>query len=67
MSFRHLKNVLLRQDNSKTKVKCPEDVLCRLGVITIASCLEYSVLTTEIICICTVRKSRHNNQRVMYS
>ena len=31
MSFKHLKNVLSRQGNSKTKVRCLEDVLRRLG------------------------------------
>ena len=31
MSFRRLKNVFSRQDNSKTKVRCLEDVLCWLG------------------------------------
>ena len=35
MSFRHLKNVLSRQDNSKTKVRCLEDVLCRLGFLQV--------------------------------
>ena len=31
-------------------------------------CLEYSIImTTENIYICTVRKSRHNNYKVMYS
>ena len=31
-------------------------------------CLEYSmIMTTENIYICTVRKSRHNNHKVMYS
>ena len=31
MSFRHLKNGLSRQDDSKTKLSCSEDVLRRLG------------------------------------
>ena len=31
MIFRHLKNVLFRQNNSKTKFICLEDVLRRLG------------------------------------
>ena len=32
MFFRHLKNVLSRQDSSKTKLRCLEDVLHRLGI-----------------------------------
>ena len=31
MFFRHLKNVLSREDNSKTKLRCLEDVLRQLG------------------------------------
>ena len=31
MFFRHLDIVFSRQDNSKTKVRCLEDFLCRLG------------------------------------
>ena len=31
MLFRYLKDVLSRQDNSKTNLKCLEDVLRRLG------------------------------------
>ena len=31
MSSRYLKNVLSRQVNSKTILRCLEDVLCRLG------------------------------------
>ena len=31
MSCRYLENVLSRQDNSKTILRCLEDVLCRLG------------------------------------
>ena len=33
MFFRHLKNVLPRQNNSKAKLRCPEDVLPRLGKV----------------------------------
>ena len=33
MFLRHLKNVLSRQDSSKTKVRGLEGVLCRLGKI----------------------------------
>ena len=32
MFFRHLKNVLSRQDNSKTNLRCLEDVLRWLGM-----------------------------------
>ena len=31
MSCKYLKNVLSRQDNSKTILRCLEDNLCRLG------------------------------------
>ena len=31
MFFKHFKNVFLRQDNSKTNLKCLKDVLRRLG------------------------------------
>ena len=31
MFFRHLKNILSRQDNSKKNLRCLEDVLRRLG------------------------------------
>ena len=31
MSCRYLENVLSRQDNSKTILRCLEDVLCRQG------------------------------------
>ena len=33
MLFRHLKNILPRQNNSKTKLRCPEDALRRLGKV----------------------------------
>ena len=33
MFLRHLKNVLSRQGNSKTKLRCLDDVLHRLGII----------------------------------
>ena len=33
MLLRHLKNFLSRQDNFKAKVRCLEDVLCRLGAV----------------------------------
>ena len=36
--------------------------------IYILICLEFSIImTTEIIYISTVRKSRHNNRKAMYS
>ena len=38
MSYRYLENVLSRQDNSKTILRCIEDVLCRLGSV-FQSCL----------------------------
>ena len=34
MSYRCLANVLSRQDNSKTILRCLEDVLCRLGKLS---------------------------------
>ena len=35
MSCRYLENVLSRQGNSKTILRCLEDVLCRLGMFSL--------------------------------
>ena len=35
MSCRYLEDVLPRQDNSKTILRCLEDILCRLGCLYI--------------------------------
>ena len=55
MFFRHLKNVLSRQDNSKTNLRCLEDVLRRLGIIFVSVILKKKNLSLFVI-ICVVAK-----------
>ena len=69
MSFRHLKNVLSIPDNSRTKVRCLEDVLRRLGTkhyISFRLNGEQFVKELEATCIYQLRTKGKNQKRVPF-